>query len=363
MARMITPRLAAGMALVGISALTLAGCAAAPEAGAGGSAAPGASDFTACMVSDEGGFDDKSFNQLAHDGLVKAKSELGIKTLEAESKTPDDYTPNLQSMVDQGCNIIIPVGFKLADATEAAATANPETNFAIVDVDYLKSTNILQLNYDTAQAAFMAGYAAAGYSKSGTVATYGGANIPTVTIFMDGFAKGVEYHNQQKGTSVKVLGWNPAAAAGEFVGNFTDQVRAQQITEGFLSQGADVILPVGGPLYQGGAEAVRAAGNQAVILGVDSDLAKADAKYADIILVSIMKGLDVTVFDSIKQAVDGQFAGGVYTGTLKNEGVGLSGFGSFESKLPAGMTAELDQIKADIIAGKITGISQFSPKA
>ena len=365
MARSPFTRIAA-IGAVGLTALALAACGQAPDkpgtGGTGGSAAPGAEDFTACMISDEGGFDDKSFNQLAHDGLVKAENELGVKTLEAESKTPDDYLPNLQSMVDQGCNIIIPVGFKLADATQEVANANPETHFAIVDVDYLKGDNLLQLNYDTAQAAFMAGYAAAGYSKSGTVATYGGANIPTVTIFMDGFAKGVEYHNQQKGTSVKVLGWNPATGTGDFVENFTDQVRAQQITEGFLSQGADVILPVGGPLYQGGAEAVRAAGNSAVILGVDSDLAKADEQYADIILVSIMKGLDVTVYDAIQQAVDGKFAGGVYTGTLENEGVGLSGFGAYESKLPAGMAQELEQIKADIIAGKITDISKFSPK-
>lgn len=366
MARSSFTRLVA-VGAVGLVTIALAACGQAPETGGGnggtgGSASPGAEDFTACMISDEGGFDDKSFNQLAHDGLDKAESELGIKTLEAESKTPDDYAPNLQAMVDSGCNIIVPVGFKLADATTESATANPETSYAIVDFDAIDLPNVLGLNYDTAQAAFMAGYAAAGYSKSGTVATYGGMSIPTVTIFMDGFVKGVEYHNEKKGTAVKVLGWDPASGTGEFVSNFTDQVRAQQITEGFLSQGADVILPVGGPLYQGGAEAVRAAGNSAVILGVDSDLAQADPQYADIILVSIMKGLDVTVFDAIQQSVEGTFKGGTFTGTLENDGVGLSGFGGFESQLPAGMTDELEQIKADIIAGTITDISPSSPK-
>lgn len=355
---------AAALGAVGAVAIALTACGQAPDANTGGTAG-GAdhSDFTACMVSDEGGFNDKSFNELAYNGLVQAKDELGVTTLQAESQTPDDYESNLTTMVQQGCNIIVPVGFKLADATQAAADANPEVHFAIVDVDYLKGDNILQLNYDTAQAAFLAGYAAAGYTKSGTVATYGGADIPTVTIFMDGFAKGVEYHNQQKGTAVKVLGWDPAAATGEFVGDFTNQVRAQQIAEGFLSQGADVILPVGGPLYQGGAEAIRAAGNTAVMLGVDSDLAVADPQYADIIFVSIMKGLDVTVFDAIQSAVNGEFKAGVYTGTLENDGVGLSGFGEFESQLAPGTLDELDQIKADIISGKIANISQFSPKA
>lgn len=355
---------AVAVGAVGLAAFALAACGQAPEApsGSNGSAAPGAEDFTACMISDEGGFDDKSFNELAHKGLERAESELGIKVLEAESKTPDDYAANLQAMVDSGCNIIVPVGFKLADATTESATAHTDTNYAIVDVDSIDLPNVLGLNYDTAQAAFMAGYAAAAYSKTGTVATYGGMAIPTVTIFMDGFAKGVAYHNEKKGTAVKVLGWDPAAGTGEFVQNFTDQVRAQQITEGFLSQGADVILPVGGPLYQGGAEAVRAAGNSAVILGVDSDLAAADPQYADIILVSIMKGLDVTVFDAIKQAVEGSFTPGTFTGTLENDGVGLSGFGGFESQLPAGTTDELEQIKADIIAGTITDISPSSPK-
>ncbi|KAB1659546.1 BMP family ABC transporter substrate-binding protein [Pseudoclavibacter chungangensis] len=350
----------AAIAALGVASLALTACGQAPEEPANGG--NGATDYTACMVSDEGGFDDKSFNELAHNGLTKAAEELGVKTLESESQSADDYEPALTEMINQGCNLIIPVGFKLADATQAAADANANVDFAIVDVDYLQGDNILGLNYDTAQAAFLAGYAAAGYSKSGTVATYGGSAIPSVQIFMDGFAKGVEHYNEAKGTQVKVLGWDPASATGEFVGNFTDNVRANQITQGFLSQGADVILPVGGPLYQGAAEAIKAGGSDAVILGVDSDLAKADEQYADIILVSIMKGLDTTVFDAIKQGVDGTFTAGTYTGTLENEGVGLSGFGAFEDKLPEGMTGELDTLKADIIAGTYPDISQFSPK-
>ncbi|WP_087002060.1 BMP family protein [Gulosibacter sp. 10] len=356
--------------IAGISALALSACGSAPDAenpAAGGDGADN-SDFTACMVSDEGGFDDKSFNELAHAGLDRAEEELGVSVLEAESTSPDDFGPNLQTMVDQGCNIIVPVGFMLADATQEIADANPETHFAIVDVDYLQGDNILQINYDTAQAAFLAGYAAAGYSESGTVATYGGGNIPSVTIFMDGFADGVEYYNEQKGEDVQVIGWNVESQAGEFVGNFTDNTKALQITEGFLAQGADVILPVGGPLYQGAAEAIRNAQGDseeapAVILGVDSDLTVGEPDYADIILTSVLKGLDVTVFEAIENAVNGEFAGGtVYTGTLENEGVGIAGFGEFESQLPEGMVDELEEIKAGIIAGDIEVESPSSPE-
>lgn len=353
------------LGIAAVSALVLSACGQAPEdttstEGAGGGA--DASDFTACMVSDEGGFDDKSFNQLAHDGLVQAETELGINTLEAESTSPDDFTPNLQTMVDSGCNIIVPVGFMLADATQAVADANPDTDFAIIDVDYLQGDNILQINYDTAQAAFLAGYASAGFSESGIVATYGGSQIPSVTIFMDGFADGVAHYNEEKGADVQVLGWNVESQTGEFVGNFTDNTKAKQITEGFLAQGADVILPVGGPLYQGAAEAIRADGDSAVLLGVDSDLTVGEPGYADIIFVSILKGLDVTVFGAIENALNGTFEGGtVYTGTLENEGVGLSGFGEFESQLPEGMLDELETIQQQIISGEIVVESPSSP--
>lgn len=352
------------LSVASISMLALAACGAPPEDG-GSTSAAGAdnSDFLACMVSDEGGFDDRSFNQLAHEGLEMAVDQLGVSTSEVQSSSPDDFQPNLAAMVDQGCDLIIPVGFMLADATQAAADANPDTSFAIVDVDYLSADNLLQLNYDTAQAAFLAGYAAAGQSETGKVATYGGSQIPSVTIFMDGFVDGVNYYNEQKGADVEVLGWDVEGQNGEFVGNFTDNTKARQITEGFLAQGADIILPVGGPLYQGAAEAIRADGDNALLLGVDSDLRAKEPDYADIIFVSIEKGLDVTVFDAIKSAVEGNFAGGTtYTGTLENEGVGISDFGDFESQLPDGMLDELDTIREGIIDGSITVESPSSPK-
>lgn len=350
----------ATLAVLGATAFSLTACGEAPEANTGAQA-PGAADFTACMVSDEGGFDDKSFNELSHAGLQKAGQELGIKVQSTESQSPDEYDANLSTMVDQGCNIIIPVGFKLADATQTAALENPDVNFAIVDYAGIESPNVLHLNYDTAQAAFLAGYAAAAYSKSGMVGTFGGDNIPTVTIFMDGFVKGVEHFNKAKGKDVKVLGWGPDNPGGEFVGNFTDTVKAQQITEGFLSQGADVVMPVGGPLYKGAASAIQGAGGSAALIGVDSDLAEQDPALAGIVLTSVEKGLDVSVYEAIKLAVNGEFAGGTYVGTLQNEGVGLSDFGDFEAKLPQGTVQELEQLEADIVAGKFPNLSDASP--
>ncbi|MDQ1606458.1 MAG: basic rane protein, partial [Microbacteriaceae bacterium] len=154
------------------------------------------------MVSDAGGFNDKSFNQLGLEGLQQAAKTLGIKYKSAESNADTDYAPNITSLVDAGCNLIVTVGFNLSAATVTAALANPKVEFAIIDDaadnDFNGKTdapNIKPILFDTAQAAFLAGYASASYSKVGTVGTFGGIGYPTVTIFMDGFSQGVDYFN------------------------------------------------------------------------------------------------------------------------------------------------------------------------
>ncbi|MDN6331778.1 MAG: BMP family ABC transporter substrate-binding protein, partial [Micrococcaceae bacterium] len=185
-------------AVLGVSALVLTACGAAPDSGGDDSAAsshPGAADYTGCIVSDSGGFDDRSFNQSSYEGLMKAKKDLGIKTKQAESKAKTDFEPNLNSMVKGGCNLTITVGFLLADATKDLAEKTEDAHFAIIDDDSIDLPNVKPIIYDTAQAAFLAGYLAAGTSETGKVATYGGINIPTVTIFMDGFDEGVQYYN------------------------------------------------------------------------------------------------------------------------------------------------------------------------
>ena len=168
----------AGVASVGAATLLLTGCGSAPEAGSSASAT--ASDYTGCIVSDSGGFDDQSFNQSSYEGLKKAESDLGIKVNQVESKSNNDFDPNLRAMVTAGCDLTITVGFLLGDATKAQATANPDSHFAIIDFSYdAPVSNVKPIIYDTAQAAFLAGYLAAGTTKTGTVATFGGIKLPT----------------------------------------------------------------------------------------------------------------------------------------------------------------------------------------
>jgi len=228
----------AGVATLGASALLLTGCGAAPSA-SGPSGSATASDYTACMVSDSGGFDDKSFNQSGYEGLQSAVKDLGIQEKHVQSKADTDYDPNLRSMVQQGCKLTVTVGFLLGDATKSIATANPNSHFAIIDYnDPTFPKNVKPIVYDTAQAAFLAGYLAAGTSKTGKVATFGGINIPTVTIFMDGFADGVKYYNEKKGKSVQLIGWDKDKQDGTFVGDFKQVDKGKVLTQGFLDQGA-----------------------------------------------------------------------------------------------------------------------------
>ena len=347
-----------GLAIASTAAL-LAGCASAPDTASTGGAA--ASDYLPCMVSDAGGFDDKSFNQLGFQGLEQAAGELGVEFKAVESAAETDYASNLQSLVDQNCSTIVTVGFLLAPAALESATANPEIDYVsiddTVDTDFDGTTdapNIKPIIFDTAQAAFLAGYLSAGVSQTGVVGTFGGMNIPTVTIFMDGFAQGVAYYNQENGTAVKVIGWDSAAQDGSFTGGFEANDTARQIAQGLIDQNADVILPVGGPIYQSAASAIEDSGKDIALIGVDADVFETDPSVGPLLLTSILKGIDVGVYDTILEAGAGNFDAAPFIGTLENEGVGLAPFHDWESKVPADLASKLDELKQSIIDGEIT---------
>lgn len=304
-----------------------------------------------CQVTDTGGIDDKSFNATAWAGAERAQSELGMEAKYLESQQQTDYEKNINAFIEEGCSVIVTVGFLLGDATKAAAEANPEQKFAIVDFAYDPAIeNVLGLTFATDQAGFLAGYLAAGTTKTGKVGTFGGLNIPTVTIFMDGFYYGVQYYNEQNGTDVQVLGWDPAAPdQGLFTGNFESTDDGRTMGQTLLGEGADVIMPVAGPVGLGTAEAVKAAGN-AWIVGVDTDWTVSAEAYKDIVLTSVAKKMDVAVFEAAKAASDDSFKGGIYTGTLENDGVGLA---TIAASVPADMKTKLDEIQAGIIDGSI----------
>jgi basic membrane protein A and related proteins len=328
--------------------------------GATGGALPGAG-MTGCEVSDTGGIDDKSFNQTAYKGLLDAQDELGIEASFLESSTADDYAPNIQTFVDQGCDLIVTVGFLLGDATAAAAEANPDQKFAIVDFDFfdvdagtdITYDNVNELTFATDQAAFLAGYLAAGMTQTGKIGTFGGINIPTVTIFMNGLAAGILAYNQDNGSSVELLGWDPVAQDGTFTGDFENQDNGRRVAEDFIAEGADIILPVAGPVGLGAAAAAQDAGDVNMIW-VDTDGCVSAAEYCSIFLTSIQKNMDVAVTDSMASVVEGTFAGALYQGTLENGGVGIAPYHDFDSAVPQELKDKIGELQAGIIDGSVS---------
>ncbi len=319
-------------------------------------------------MSDAGRFNDKSFNDSALRGITEAAAELGADFNQVESTSDDDYTPNIDAQVAEGCDIVVTVGFRVADATLAAAEANPDVKFAIVDnpldgdgdgkPDFENGKPIV---FNTAEAAFLAGYASAAYSKTGVVGTFGGLPIPPVTLFMDGFVDGVAYYNEVKGTDVQAIGWNKDEQTGTFTGGFAAGVEAKTAAQGLLDQDADVILPVGGPTGRSAAEAIRDKGGDIALIGVDADVYETDPTVADLLLTSILKGVDASVHDVVIAAAGGDFDNTPYVGTLENGGVGIASFHDFESKVPASLQGELDELEAAIIAGEVEVSSPSTP--
>jgi basic membrane protein A and related proteins len=307
----------------------------------------------ACQVTDTGGIDDRSFNATAWKGVEDAISQLGVEGQYVESEQQADYERNINAFIEQGCDIIITVGFLLGEATAVAAEQNPDQMFSIVDFAYDPGyDNVLGLVFSTEQAAFLAGYAAAGISQTGVVGTFGGIQIPPVTVFMDGFYLGVQEYNSRHGTSVQVLGWDPATQTGLFTGNFDSQDDGYTMGQTLISGGADIIMPVAGPVGLGTARAAQEQ-DGVYIVGVDTDWTVSSPEYTDVMLTSVMKNMDVAVFEAIELVVNGTFEGGLFVGTLENEGVGLAPFHEYESMVSSELRAELDEIRQAIIDGEL----------
>jgi basic membrane protein A len=322
-----------------------------------------ATDFQGCQVTDTGGVDDRSFNQTAFEGLEQAADELGFEADVLESQAESDFAPNIQAFLDQGCDLIVTVGFLLGGATATAAEENPDQSFAIVDYDFSTAAgdaadeydNVKELTFKTDEAAFLAGYVAAAMTETGTVGTYGGINLPTVTIFMKGFQLGIEHYNEENGTDVQLEGWDNAADDGLFTGDFENQANGRATTEQLLDNGADIILPVAGPVGLGTIEAIRARpDSNAKVIWVDTDGCVSVSDECDLFLTSVMKNMDVAVHDATVEAAEGEFEGGLYEGTLENEGVDIAPFNEFEDEVPQEVKDAVEDLRQQIIDGEIT---------
>ncbi|GFZ85696.1 BMP family lipoprotein [Nesterenkonia alkaliphila] len=368
--RPFNPKTLFSLAAVGV--LALSACGEAPEeepenenteTAENGEAAeaPEDVDFTACLVSDAGGWDDQSFNESAYNGLQNAIEDFDIDSNTAESSSEADFGPNVDAMVQQGCDLTFGVGFMLEDAVDEAALANEDLSFGLIDSTFPSDPeNGKALVFNTAEAAYLAGYVAAATSETGVVATFGGIQIPSVTVFMDGFADGVDRYNTDNGAEVQLLGWDKESQNGSFSGDFEDQNAGRTLTEQFLAQDADIVMPVAGPVGLGAAAAIEDHGD-ALLIWVDTD-GYESTDYGDIILTSVMKQIPQAVYDTIEEAVAGEFSSEPYIGDLENEGVGLAPFHDYEDEVDGEVKEKIDELIEEIISGETVVESENAPQ-
>jgi basic membrane protein A len=339
-----------------------------PPGNSNPASSPAAAAFKACMVLDTGGVDDKSFNQSSWAGMQAAKQQNpNLDISYVPSKSGNDYTPNLTAETSKGCQAIVAVGGLMFDNVKAIAAKNPSVHYAEVDAPST-GPNVYGIQFNTAQGAFLGGYLAAAYSKTGKVATWGGLPIGPVTIYMDGFWEGVQYYNQQNHKNVQVLGWDEKnQKGGTFVneGNnsFTDVNKGKQISQTFIQQGADVIFPVAGGSGLGAGAAAQASGGQVSVMWVDTDGCVSVPQYCKYFLTSVTKNLTGSVTQYVTQAASGTFPTGSYIGTLANNGTGLAPFHDFDSKVSADIKSQLADVASKIKAGTIKITSPSQPSA
>jgi basic membrane protein A len=312
--------------------------------------------FKACLVTGSTGIDDRSFNTAAWKGVEAAQRELGIQGFFRASPQQSDVENNINSfIVDEKCNLILTAGFLLGDATRAAAEKYPQQKFSIADFALEPAMpNVENQVFNTNQASFLAGYLAAGVTRTGKVGTYGGIQIPPVVDFMDGFVSGVQHYNRLHGKNVQVLGWDPATQNGLFTGNFESTDDGRLMGQRLIDEGADIILPVAGGVGLGTAMAAKEHGSGVYIIGVDTDWYETAPDFRAVILTSVIKKIDVLTFHVIRATLEGRFRGGEVIGNLENDGVGLAPFYDLEALVTPALKAELEEVRAQIINGSLS---------
>jgi basic membrane protein A and related proteins len=323
-------------------AVLAAGCGSKKKAATATTTTTAAGGFKVGLSTDTGGLNDRSFNHLAYVGLQRAASDLGVQTRVVTSKSPSDYIPNLTALAKQGYNLVIGVGFTEIDALKTVAKAFPKTQFAIVDVSNADEgglKNVEGLLFKEQEAGYLAGYAAglAAQARGGTaVSSVGGQKQPPVDRYIAGYQAGAK----AAFPAVKLI--------NGYSQDFSNQAKCKEVALNQIAGGSVVVFQVAGGCGLGALDAAKGANIWGV--GVDAD----QGYLGSYVLTSALKRVDTAVFDSIKDAKDGNFKGGqdaVYG--LKDEGVGI---GKFSPKAPKGVAAKISAIKAQIVSGKIADI-------
>jgi basic membrane protein A len=325
--------------------------------------------FCVGFVTDTGGINDDSFNETQWNGIQLAVDVYGdIETQFIQSDEATQYTPNLTEFASQGYDLIIAAGYLLTSDLAKVSVQYPDIDFVIFDDGFPNDfavpdeedlghdeciPNVRGSQYKTDQAAFLAGYLAAGMTKTGKIGYFGGIPLPTVTIFGVGFQHGMEHYNSVHGTSVELIGWDNETGEGLFTFDFEDLTKGKEATESLFDEGADIFIPVGGMIGSPGFDVARERGGYGI--WVDTDGYYSVPGVQDVILTSVQKNMDATMRDIVVGAYEGAFVGCEnYVGDMVNDGVGLAPYHDLEEMVPDDLADEVAELAQKIVNGEIT---------
>ncbi|MBS1701509.1 MAG: BMP family ABC transporter substrate-binding protein [Armatimonadetes bacterium] len=327
-------------------ALLLTGCTGGDSNGSGtssasstannGSTNPSGSALKVAMVFDMGGRGDKSFNDSAYAGLQRAEKEFGFTGRTVDTKAAKDYETNLSTLAEDGNDVIFAIGINQQNAVQAIAPKYPNVHFAIVDAP-VDAPNVRSLLFSEEQGSYLAGFIAGSTTKTGKIGFVGGQKIDLIEKFEAGYKAGA-------------LAANPKVVVlpGKYTESWDDTQAGKENAKALFSDGADIVYHAAGRCGIGVIEAAKETGKFAI--GVDGDQ---DDQAPGHVLTSMIKHVDEAVYQTIKDVKDGKFTPGIKVYDLKVNGVGLSDMKYTKDIIGADTLKKLDQVKQDIIDGKI----------
>ncbi|GAB4151943.1 MAG: hypothetical protein Fur0021_16320 [Candidatus Promineifilaceae bacterium] len=310
--------------------------------------AGGAEAQKVCVVLDTGGENDKSFNEFTLKGAREAAEEEGLEFAYIVSEAASDYEKNIQNFVDEGCGLIVTVGFLMGDSTAAAARANPDVKFAIVDYAYADAdyteegglSNVTSLMFAEDEVGYLAGTLAACMSETNVIGSVSGMEIPPVVRFVTGYQNGAK----KLKPDIQTL--------NVYIPDFNDPATGKQAGLDFLGQNADVIFGVGGNTGNGGLLAAHEAGKMAI--GVDVDQYNTYPEVAASLITSAAKNMDVATANAVRAYAAGTLTGGIQLATVANGGVGLAPYHDWDSKIPAECKEAVEAARQGLANGTIS---------
>ncbi|MBZ9689027.1 BMP family ABC transporter substrate-binding protein [Clostridium estertheticum] len=306
------------------------------------------------LSTDEGGLNDKSFNQSADEGVKKAKAEDGFTYNAIESKKKEDYTANLESLIENGSQLTFAIGFQMADAMTEVAKNHTDKHFAIIDSE-VKLPNVTSITFKEQEGSFLMGVIAGKMTKTNKIGFIGGKDFDLINRFEAGFAAGVKAVNPEAAKGLLSSNGKTPGTTVKYADSFDDSAKGYELAKSLYQGGCDVVYHAAGGVGIGlfkAAQELKDSGKPVWAIGVDMDQSLTVPKYAGVILSSMIKRVDIATYNESKAEVKNEFKGGTVTNLgLKEQGVGIAETSS--KNVPKAVLDIVKTYQDKVIAGQI----------